>query len=206
MTDRPRRSVLYMPGSNSRALAKARSLDADVLILDLEDAVAPDAKTEARRLVAEALAEGGYGHRETLVRINAPGTAWAEDDIRMVAASSANGLLIPKVESPDTVRAVEAALTGTGVALWCMIETPLGVLRAAEIAAASSRLAGFVMGTSDLVKDLRARHTPGREAVLTALSLTVLAARAYGLAVIDGSRNFIGDFILEFSQLIVKIF
>ncbi len=186
MTDRPRRSVLYMPGSNSRALAKARSLDADVLILDLEDAVAPDAKTEARRLVAEALAEGGYGHRETLVRINAPGTAWAEDDIRMVAASSANGLLIPKVESPDTVRAVEAALTGTGVALWCMIETPLGVLRAAEIAAASSRLAGFVMGTSDLVKDLRARHTPGREAVLTALSLTVLAARAYGLAVIDG--------------------
>lgn len=189
-TPRPRRSVLYMPGSNPRALAKARTLAADGLILDLEDAVAPDAKEEARRLVVAALAEGGYGGRELLLRVNGLATPWGQADLVAAATAGADAVLIPKVESADMVRQVEAALVAAGapdsLALWCMIETPRGVLRVAEIAEASPRLAGLVMGTSDLAKDLHCAHTPDRQPMVTALGLTLLAARANGLAALDG--------------------
>ena len=187
---RPRRSALYMPGHNARALEKARTLDADVLLLDLEDAVAPAQKVEARRLVVAALAAGGYGHREKVVRINGSGTPWEAEDLRAVAASGADAVLLPKVEDGGYVRGVEAALAAyrapPGLAIWAMIETPRGVLAAAEIADACPRLACLVAGTSDLVKDLGARHTAGRQEVLTSLSLIVLAARARGLACLDG--------------------
>ncbi len=186
----PLRSVLYMPGSNARALAKGRTLFADALILDLEDAVAPDQKAQARDNVSNALAEGGYGKREIFVRINAFDTPWGRADALAVARMGAQALLIPKVESADDVRQVETVLEQAGapkdLALWCMMETPLGVLRAVEIAASSQRLAGFVMGTSDLAKDLRCAHTKTREPLLTSLSLCLLAARAFGLAIVDG--------------------
>lgn len=189
-TPRPRRSVLYMPGSNPRALAKARSLAADGLILDLEDAVAPEAKQEARQQVLAALAEGGYGRREILVRVNSLATPWGQADIVAAAGSGADALLIPKVESADMVRQVEAVVNAAGapptLALWCMIETPRGVLRVAEIAESTPRLAGLVMGTSDLAKDLHCAHTPDRQPMVTALGLTLLAARANGLAALDG--------------------
>ena len=187
---RPRRSVLYMPGSNARALEKARGLAADGLILDLEDAVAPDAKDEARRQVCAALAAGGYGRRELLVRVNGLATPWGHADVAAAAASGADAVLIPKVESADTVRQVEAIMDSAGapagMAIWCMMETPMGILKAAEIAQASPRLGGFVMGTSDLAKDLHCAHTPLRLPMLTALSLCLLAARAHGLAIVDG--------------------
>jgi citrate lyase subunit beta/citryl-CoA lyase len=187
---RPRRSALYMPGHNGRALEKARSLDADVLLLDLEDAVAPAQKAGARTQVVEALARGGHGHRERVVRINGSGSPWEAEDLRAVASSGADAVLLPKVEDAATVRGVEAALAAyrapAGLAIWAMIETPRGVLRAAEIAAASPRLGCLVAGTSDLVKDLGARHSAGRTEVLTALSLIVLAARAHHLACLDG--------------------
>jgi citrate lyase subunit beta/citryl-CoA lyase len=179
-----------MPGSNARALAKGRTLFADALILDLEDAVAPDQKAQARDNVSNALAEGGYGKREIFVRINAFDTPWGRADALAVARMGAQALLIPKVESADDVRQVETVLEQAGapkdLALWCMMETPLGVLRAVEIAASSQRLAGFVMGTSDLAKDLRCAHTKTREPLLTSLSLCLLAARAFGLAIVDG--------------------
>ncbi len=187
---RPRRSALYMPGSNGRALEKARSLDADVLLLDLEDAVAPASKPEARRLVVEDLARGGHGHRERVVRVNGLATPWGADDLAAAARSPADAVLLPKVEGADEVREAERRLDAAGgppeLPLWAMIETPRGVLRAAEIAAASPRLACLVMGTSDLVKDLRARHTPSRMEVLASLSIVLLAARAHGLAALDG--------------------
>lgn len=179
-----------MPGSNRRALEKGRSLPADGLILDLEDAVAPAAKEEARRLVHEALAEGGYGHRELIVRINGPDSPWGRDDLAAAATSGADAILLPKVESADAVRSAEEALRAAGapetLRLWCMVETPLGVLNVREIAAASPRLEALVMGTSDLAKDLHAAHTPARLPLLASLGLCVLAARAYGLAIIDG--------------------
>ncbi len=187
---RPRRSVLYMPGSNARALDKARSLPADALILDLEDAVAPDAKDEARHQVVAALQAGGYGRRELLVRINGLATPWGYADAIAAATSGADAILIPKVESADAVRQIDAIITAAGappgLAIWCMMETPRGILKAEEIAQASPRLAGFVMGTSDLAKDLHALHTPLRLPLLTSLSLCLLAARAYGLAAVDG--------------------
>lgn len=179
-----------MPGSNRRALEKGRSLPADGLILDLEDAVAPAAKEEARRQVLEALAEGGYGHRELIVRINGLDGPWGRDDLAAAATSGADAILLPKVETADMVRSAEKALHAAGapatLRLWCMIETPLGVLNSHEIAAASPRLEALVMGTSDLAKDLHAAHTPGRLPLLTSLGLCLLAARAYGLAIIDG--------------------
>lgn len=194
---RPRRSVLYLPGSNPRALAKARTLMADGLILDLEDAVAPEAKEGARALVLQELAAGGFGRRERVVRVNGSGTPWHEADLRGVARSGADAVCLPKVEGAAAVRDAEERLAAAGapaeLALWCMIETPLGVLRAAEIAAATPRLACLVMGTSDLVKALRARHTTGRAEVRTALSLTVLAARACGLAALDGVHLDLAD-------------
>ncbi len=190
MQARPRRSVLYMPGSNTRALEKGRSIMADGLILDLEDAVAPDAKEQARQNVVNAVDEGGYGQRELLVRINGLETPWGQADAQAAAKSKANAVLIPKVESAAQVRQVEAIMDQAGapesMTLWCMMETPRGILRAEEIAASSRRLAGFVMGTSDLAKDLRCAHTPAREPMLTSLSLCLLAARAYGLAIVDG--------------------
>jgi citrate lyase subunit beta/citryl-CoA lyase len=187
---RPRRSVLYMPGSNARALEKARTVGADGLIFDLEDAVAPSAKEEARALVVGELKKGGYAPRETILRVNGLDTPWGRDDLRMAATSGAEAVLLPKVESAASVREAERILVVAGApaaqALWCMIETPRGVLAVDEIAGASPRLACLVMGTSDLVKDLRARHTAPRHEVIVALGLTVLAARAHGLAALDG--------------------
>ena len=196
-TARPRRSMLYMPGSNTRALEKARGLPADALILDLEDAVAPDAKTEARQNIVAALAEGGYGRRELVVRVNGLDSPWGHDDIAAIAPTGAHAILIPKVESAKMVQEVERLMAEAGAAetmgIMCMMETPLGILRAEEIAGASPRLSCLVMGTSDLVKDLNAKHTPERSPVLTSLSLCVLAARAHGLAVVDGVHLDLND-------------
>ncbi len=196
-TVRPRRSALFMPGSNARALEKARTLAADVLILDLEDAVAPSAKEQARALVLAALARGGYGERERVVRVNGPDTPWGGADAAAVARSGADAVLLPKVEEAGAVHRAERALAEAGapgaLALWCMIETPRGVLAAREIAASSPRVACLVMGTSDLVKDLRARHTPARLEVLTSLGLVLLAARAHGLAILDGVHLDLAD-------------
>ncbi|MCB1699440.1 MAG: CoA ester lyase [Halioglobus sp.] len=192
MTIRPRRSLLYMPGSNARALDKARSLPADGLILDLEDAVAPDAKELAREQIVAALAEGGYGHRELLVRINALSTPWGADDLRAMAAASVapHALLIPKVSTAadvlEAIGAFEAAGGSPDVDFWLMIETPLCILNISEVTAAHPRLKGIVMGTSDLSKDTRVRHTPDRLGFMAALNLSVYAARAHGLEVIDG--------------------
>lgn len=190
MTIRPRRSLLYVPGSNPRALDKARTLDADGLILDLEDAVAPDAKVAARERVVAAVSAGGWGPREVLVRANAAETPWGADDLAALAGSGADGIVLSKVERPETVKAAEAALVAGGapdsLRLWCMVETPLGVLNSAAVAGSSARLAGLILGTSDLAKDLRAAHEPGRQPLLTALGLCLLAGRAHGLAVIDG--------------------
>ena len=182
---RPRRSVLYMPGSNRRAMEKARELPADVLILDLEDAVTPDAKTSARQEVVEAVGRSGYGLREVVVRINGLGTHWNADDLIAAAASNAHAVLLPKVEGAGQVRTVAAALP-EGMDLWCMIETPLAILHVEEIAASSSKIKCLVMGTSDLAADLNALHTPHREPFAASLSLCLLAARAFGLAALDG--------------------
>lgn len=187
---RPRRSVLYMPGANARALDKARGLDADTLILDLEDAVAPDAKALARQQVAAALRAGGYGRRECVVRVNALDTPWGLDDVRAIAQAGADAVLLPKVQSAAELdalaQALDAAGAPTALPLWAMAETPLGFLRLDAIAGGHARLAAIVVGTSDLVKDLHARHTPERHETLLARSLAVLAARAHGLAVLDG--------------------
>ncbi len=189
-TARPRRSVLYMPGSNPRALEKARTLAADGLILDLEDAVAPDAKEDARKQVVDAVKAGGYGARELLVRVNSLATPWGQADVAAAASSGAHAVLIPKVESADTVRQVEAIMVANGapadMAIWCMMETPRGMLKAEEIAGSSPRMGGFVMGTSDLAKDLHCAHTRDRLPMITSLGLCLLAARAYGLAALDG--------------------
>lgn len=187
---RPRRSVLYMPGSNARALEKGKTLPADALILDLEDAVAPDAKAVARGQVVDAVRQRGYGGREILVRVNGTQSEWGNDDIIAIAGCGADAILLPKVEDSATVARIDEWLRDLGapddMALWCMIETPLGVLNVAEIAAATKRLGGFVMGTSDLAKDLHASHTPMRLPMITALGLCMLAGRAHGLAMIDG--------------------
>lgn len=191
-TDRPRRSVLYMPGSKARALEKARSLPADVLILDLEDAVAPSEKAEARAMVVEAVRDGGYGHRELVIRINGLDTEWGVADLQAVAACGADAVLVPKVENAAMIADVSARMDAAGapadLPIWAMMETPLGMLGAADIAAAP-RLGCFVMGTNDLVKDLRATHTDMRLPVVTALGLCMLAARAHGLVILDGVYN-----------------
>lgn len=188
-TARPRRSVLYMPGSNARALEKARGLAADALILDLEDAVAPDAKALAREQVCQAVVEGGYGARELIIRTNGLDTPWGKDDVIAAARAAPDAILLPKVESAAQVQDAEALLRQHGqdkTAIWCMMETPKGILHAEQIAASSPRLAALVMGTSDLVKDLNAQHTPLRLPVLTSLGICMLAARAYDLAILDG--------------------
>lgn len=171
--------MLYVPGDKPRAIDKARGLPCDGIIFDLEDAVAPENKATARQTIAEALQQD-YGRRELILRVSAVDCA---ADFALAERLPIHGVLIPKVESPAQVRAASAR---TRHPIWCMIETPPGVLRAAEIAAASDRLAGFVAGTNDLTKDLRARHVADRAPLLTSLSLMLLAARAHGLAAIDG--------------------
>jgi citrate lyase subunit beta/citryl-CoA lyase len=197
MQIRPRRSVLYMPGSNARALDKAKSLPADALILDLEDAVAPEAKEGARKQVCDAVKAGGYGHRELVIRINALDTPWGAADVAAATAAAPDAVLLPKpATGADIVRATEA-LAKAGAPektrLWAMIETPLAILSVADIAAASkragARLACLVMGTNDLVKETRADLSVNRRPALYWLSATVTAARAYGLDVLDGVYN-----------------
>src|SRR6516225_3715436 len=188
---RPRRSLLYMPGSNPRALEKARGLPADGLIIDLEDAVALDAKEAARAIVAAALAAGGYGTREIVLRVNPLDTPWGHADLAAAATMPIDAVLLPKVESPDRVRLTLSLLDALGaperLAVWCMIETSLGVLAAQEIAAASPRLAAFVLGTSDLTKDLHALATRDRLPLITSLGLAI--ARRPGLWARDPRRR-----------------
>ncbi len=187
---RPRRSVLYMPGSNPRALEKAKALPADGLILDLEDAVAPDAKEAARERVVAAVRAGGYGHREVVIRVNGLATRWGHADLVAAAGAGADAVLLPKVEGAGAVRQALAVLDEAGapegLALWCMMETPRAMLNALAIAEASPRLGALVMGTSDLAKELQAAHTPLRLPLITGLGLCLLAARAAGLAILDG--------------------
>jgi citrate lyase subunit beta/citryl-CoA lyase len=194
---RPRRSVLYMPGANARALEKARTLPTDALILDLEDSVAPDAKAEARERVASAASGGGYGHREVAIRVNAPGTPWHADDLKAAAAAGPDAVVVPKVDSARTVREVEAALEAAGApdrtAIWAMLETPAALFEARAVAEASQRLTVLVMGTNDLAKELHAEHVPGRAPLLAGLSLALLAARAAGKVILDGVYNDVRD-------------
>ena len=192
---RPRRSVLYMPGSNARALEKARSLSADTLILDLEDAVAPDAKDLARTQVADAVKARGFGKHEIVVRINALSTPWGERDLAAAVEAMPEAILVPKISTPADLSAVEARL-GTAranLALWAMIETPLAILDIAAIAGSGGRLACFVMGTNDLIKEMHGAHTRDRANLSAALALSVYAARANNLAAIDGVFNDIQD-------------
>jgi citrate lyase subunit beta/citryl-CoA lyase len=193
---RPRRGVLFMPGANARALEKARELPADGLIFDLEDAVAPDAKDTARTTVAGALRAGGYGRRELVLRVNALDTPWGGADLAAAASLSLDAVLLPKVENAATVIRTAAMLDAAGarpeLAIWCMVETPRGVLAAPEVAAAP-RVAALVMGTSDLTKDLQARETADRLALLPSLGLVLLAARAHGLAALDGVHLDLAD-------------
>ncbi|HEY4944472.1 MAG TPA: CoA ester lyase [Rhizomicrobium sp.] len=188
---RPRRSVLYMPGSNARALDKARTLPADALILDLEDAVAPDAKELARSQVCDAVKAKGFGKREIIIRINGLATPWGEADLAAAADAGPDAILVPKISSARELNVIEAKLGGAdaAIAVWAMVETPLAILNIAAIAGAGGRLACFVMGTNDLVKEIRGVHTQDRMNLAAALSLCVLAARANGLAAIDGVYN-----------------
>ncbi len=194
---RPRRSVLYMPGANTRALEKARSLPADALIFDLEDAVAPDAKEAARANVVAAAKSKSYGRREIAIRCNGLATQWGKADVAAIAGSGADAILVPKVESAGDVANIVSLLDQAGapqsMAVWAMMETPKGILKADEIAGGHKRLQLFVMGTNDLVKDMRARHTPMRLPMITALGLGMLAARAHGLTILDGVYNDIQD-------------
>lgn len=191
---RPRRSVLYMPGANERALEKAKGIDADALILDLEDAVSPDAKEDARARVCAAVQSGEYGHRELAIRVNGIGTQWHDADIAAAAAAGPDAVLVPKVNSAAEVLQLVAALEAAGAPektkLWAMIETPIALLHAEEICAAHERLTVLVMGTNDVVNETYGLHVPGRTPlVLTALSLSLLAARAAGKVIIDGVFN-----------------
>jgi citrate lyase subunit beta/citryl-CoA lyase len=198
---RPRRSVLYMPGSNARAIEKARTLGVDGIILDLEDAVAPEAKAAARDQVAAAVKAGGFGRREVVIRVNALDTPWGHDDLVAAALSGADAVLIPKVSDPDTIAAAELALATArapqAVRLWAMIETPIAILHAEAIARSArhetGRLACFVLGTNDIAKETRARFVPGRWPMLPWLTTVVAAARAHGLDVLDGVYNDLSD-------------
>ncbi|MCW2808953.1 MAG: CoA ester lyase [Marmoricola sp.] len=190
---RPRRSVLYMPGSNERALQKATSIPCDGLILDLEDAVAPDAKVAARDAACAAAASGRYGNRELTIRINGADTEWHVDDLAAACAAGPDAIVVPKVSSADAVLQLVEAMSGNDAPdhtkLWAMVETPYAMLHAEEIASASDRLTVLVMGTNDLAKELYAEHVPGRQPLLTGLGLALLAARATGKAIIDGVYN-----------------
>jgi citrate lyase subunit beta / citryl-CoA lyase len=193
MTIRPRRSVLYMPGSNPRALEKARSLPADALILDLEDAVAPDAKDLARSQVCEAVKAKGFGKREVAIRINGLSTAWGRADLDAAVEAAPDAILVPKVSTAGDLDAIDSRIEGRPIALWAMMETPLAILKAAEIAGAGGKLTCLVMGTNDLIKEFHGVHTPDRQNLSAALGICVAAARAYGLAIIDGVYNDIAN-------------
>jgi citrate lyase subunit beta/citryl-CoA lyase len=198
---RPRRSALYMPASNARALEKARTLPADVIILDLEDAVAPDAKKMARDQAAAAVKAKGFGPREVIIRVNGLDSAWCDDDLAAAVTASPDAVLVPKISSPEEVATIAHKLADlkapSSLAVWAMIETPHGVIYSNFIAAASRdprmRLAAFVLGTNDIAKETRARIVPGRTPMLAALSTVILAARANGLDVLDGVFNDIQD-------------
>ncbi|MBU3701816.1 MAG: CoA ester lyase [Acidimicrobiia bacterium] len=194
---RPRRSVLYMPGANERALEKAKGIPADALILDLEDAVAPDAKAEARDRVCAAALSGAYGTKEIAIRVNGLGTEWHDADLAAAAAAGPDAVLVPKVNSAEEVRTLVAALEAAGApdrtALWAMLETPVAVLHAEQIVAASARLTVLVMGTNDLAKELQAVHVPGREPLRFGLQRCLMAARLGGKVILDGVFNDITD-------------
>jgi citrate lyase subunit beta/citryl-CoA lyase len=191
--DRPHRSALYLPASNAKAIAKARTLPADVIVLDLEDAVAPEMKDEARAAALAAVAEGGFGARELVIRANGIDTEWGAADLAAIATSGADAVLVPKVSSPADIARYDAALAGAppGMQLWAMIETCASVLQLDAIgaAAAGSRLSAWVIGTNDLAKEMRARLLQGRVPFLPFLSMSVAAARAHGLTIFDGVCN-----------------
>jgi citrate lyase subunit beta/citryl-CoA lyase len=191
--DRPRRSALFLPASNPKAIIKARNLPADVVILDLEDAVAPEMKENAREAALGALYTGGFGHREVVVRVNGLDTEWGAADLAAMARSGADALLVPKVSSPQDILRYHEALSHapTELQLWTMIETCGSVLRLDAMAALakSTRLALWVMGLNDLAKDMRARPTPDRAVFAPMLSFAVAAARAHGLSILDGVCN-----------------
>ncbi len=194
---RPRRSVLYMPAANERALEKAKAIPADALIFDLEDAVAPDAKAEARERACAMFDAGGYGDREVTIRANGIGTPWHEDDLAAIAAAGPDGVVVPKVNSVADVQAIEAALEKHGAPdrtrIWAMLETPVAMLHAEEICTASERLTVLVMGTNDLAKELHAQRVPSRLPLLGGLQLCLLAARAADKVILDGVYNDIKD-------------
>ena len=211
MTIRPRRSVLYMPGSNARAIEKARTLPADGVIIDLEDAVAPDAKPQARRQVADAVKAGGFGDREVFIRVNGIDTPWHADDLSAAAHAAPDAILVPKINNSKQLEMIGQRLLDMGTdhrtRIWAMIETPIAILNIVDIAAAAkdseTRLAGFVLGTNDLAKETSARLLPGRAPMLPWLTTCVLAARAYGIAILDGVFNDIGNaqgFVEECAQ------
>ncbi|MCP1840347.1 citrate lyase subunit beta/citryl-CoA lyase [Bradyrhizobium sp. USDA 4524] len=198
---RPRRSLLFMPGSNARALEKARTLPADGIILDLEDAVAPDAKATAREQIAKAVAAKGFGKREVLIRINALDTPWWVDDIGMAGKSQPDGILVPKISTVDDLNAVADRLSDisapASIRVWAMIETARAVLDADKLAAASkdseTRLAGFVFGPNDIARETRIRMKPGRAAMIPMITHCILATRAHGLEILDGPYSDISN-------------
>ena len=186
---RPRRSVLYMPGANARAMTKAKDLPCDCIIFDLEDAVAPDTKASARSQVVEAVTDGGYGYRELIVRANGLDTPWGADDVEAIASLAVDALLFPKIERIGQVEAIIQAVDAAGggeKAIWLMIETPAGILDLRTFAGSSDRVQVLVLGTSDLVKELRAEHTEGRGNLGYALQRCVLVARSIDLDILDG--------------------
>ena len=196
MTIRLRRSALYMPASNSRAIEKARGLACDVVILDLEDAVAPEAKAEARANAVAAVRDGGFGGREVVMRVNALGTPWAEDDLKAAALSGADAILAPKVGDADTVHRYHAAMAGAPATMgfWAMIETTRAIFRLDAIAEAMAvRPAAFVLGTNDLAKEMGARLTVDRTPFLGMMAMAVAAAKGHGLAILDGVYNAFED-------------
>lgn len=196
-TYRPRRSVLYMPAANERALEKAKDIAADALIFDLEDAVAPDAKAEARDRACAMFAAGGYGDREITIRVNGIGTPWHEDDLVAVAQAGPDGVVVPKINSVADLHAIEAGLERAGAPdrtrIWAMLETPIAMLHAEEICASSERLEVLVMGTNDLAKELHAKRVANRHPLLGGLHLCLLAARAAEKVILDGVFNDIKD-------------
>jgi citrate lyase subunit beta / citryl-CoA lyase len=213
MTIRPRRSVLYMPGSNARALEKAKTLAADGVILDLEDSVAPEAKEAARRQVVDAVKAGGFGAREVFIRVNGIETPWHADDFAAAAHAAPDAILVPKISNPEQVEMVGRRLLDMHIdhrtRIWAMIETPLAIFNILSIAAAArdseTRLSGFVMGTNDLAKDTRARLVPGRAPMLPWLITCVAAARIHGIDILDGVYNDIGNaegFVAECAQAV----
>jgi len=201
MAIRPRRSVLYMPGSNVRALEKAKTLPVDGVIVDLEDSVAPEAKETARKQAADAVKAGGFGGREVFIRINGVDSPWHADDLSAAARAAPDIILVPKVSTPDTLELIGRRLLDMGTdrktRVWAMIETPLAIFNILPIAAeardSETRLSGFVMGTNDLAKDTRARLVPGRAPMLPWLSMCVAAARIHGIDILDGVYNDIGN-------------